>query len=481
MSIDLLYYKDKIKVMNPDGHIGILTLWSRLDTSLQKLGELPPSVAAVSNFYGDGISQLIANLLNNPQIQIIMAAGANRSGSIDELVAFFANGVEEIEMNGMRQRRIKGTTRIINEAITGPEMFDGDVPLIWTFENIDHIADALRSPLHAEKLAFRPPTRQPKAITLIEPKIGSFPSVQTGHQIVADDMLDAWREVLHRILRFGNPVQLAKGARRELYNLKVVIRDLEWSTDEEYTKFNLNKNALETYATNIVNSTLPTDATYTYGNRLGAYFGFDTVSVMVDRLVADLEDRKSYVSVWDTREDLDPPNKENGGHPCMVGLFCRVSNKQLLLSATFRTHRAYTAWIENIHALAWLSQLIVSCVNDRTDAGLVAGPLTILSHSISVEPGQIPMVEGIVRGRKWKMRDDSHGDVVFSINEGKILVEHKLNGMTIGKYEGYNAETIGHKLAQDNVVQDLSHALYIGRQLGKLQLCIKLGLEYDES
>src|SRR5690606_164784 len=122
------------------------------------------------------------------------------------------------------------------------------------------------------------------------------------------------------------------------------------------------------------------------------------------------------------------------------GGFFRVYDGALTLSVTFRTHRAYTAWIENVHGLMNL-QHKVAC-----RLGLPVGPLTVLSHSISLDPGQLPLVESIVQARRWKMRDDGRGEVVFSICEGKAVVEHRMGGMILKRYESANIEALQHQL-----------------------------------
>ena len=89
------------------------------------------------------------------------------------------------------------------------------------------------------------------------------------------------------------------------------------------------------------------DETYNYGHRLRSYFGLDTLAACAERLKKDPEDRKSYVSLWDTSRDLTV--KE--GRPCLVSLFFRKLEGKLTLSATFRTHNAIDAWPLNVYGL----------------------------------------------------------------------------------------------------------------------------------
>lgn len=477
--LNLLYYPDKITVLNPNGHIGILTLWSRVDIALKKLGEpaylAGMGVAAVANLYGDGISQLIANLLANPQIRVLHIAGTNRSGSLEELLAFFSRGVEEVSAHGTCQHRIRGTNRLVNPAISGPEMFSGEVPAILTHVNFEEMRAALPT-----SMSYTPSRRQPLHIDLVEPAPDVYPSIQSGHQIVGDSIIDAWVELLFHIHRFGEPVQLTKGKRRELYNVKVLIRDPHWQGDDAYRLLNLDPERLRSYSRFLQSCDLPDDISYTYGHRLRTHYGFDTIERVVQRLAADPQDRKCYIALWDQRHDLEWPDSDSS-HPCWVGGFFRLVGGQLTLSCTFRTHRAYTAWVENAHSLMDLAAYVAGRLNHTTGWGVVVGPLTIMSHSISIDPTHLSEVEGIIAGRRWRMRNDDRGELMFSLHDGQIVVEHRCRGVLLKRYAHQNAEIISHQLALDHVVSDLGHALYVGRQLGKLQMCLSNDLVYEEA
>lgn len=467
--LQFLHYADKVQTINPQGCAALLTLWSKPDYVLKRLKSLPPSLAAVSNYFGDGISQLLVNLLYNPQITDIFITGHNRAGSLEELQAFFTAGVEEITLNGSKQRRVRGTTRLINAALTGPELFGDHRPRLRVYEATD---DGLER-LWADLNVLSPATviGERLRVDLIEPKVEAMPSVQQGHQVIDDSLLSAWREALFLVMRFGLPTQLAKGMRKELLNLKVVITEPAWADAADYEAYGLSLDKVKRYVDDFMRPDLPPDTSYTYGHRLQTYFGFNAIEVVCQRLAADAEDRKCYISLWDQAKDL----ADGRGHPCWVGAFFRMYAGSLTLNVTFRTHRIYTAYIDNLHALMALQAKVA----ERLD--VMVGPLTVLSHSISIDPAQLSLVEGIVAGRKWKLKNDGRGDLVFALVGNKIVVEHKLNGLVIGRYEGSNAEAVAHKLANDYVVSDLNHSLYIGRQLGKLQMCLKHGLPYDES
>ena len=51
-------------------------------------------IAVFGTLYGNGLRELLRNLLYNPQIQTLLVCGRNRSGSLEDLQAFFDAGLE---------------------------------------------------------------------------------------------------------------------------------------------------------------------------------------------------------------------------------------------------------------------------------------------------------------------------------------------------------------------------------------------------
>ena len=91
-----LYFGDKLKVVNPHGVIGVVTLWSKPEYVMERFREagvdLDPATSPIAVFgtlYGNGLRELLRNLLYNPQIQVLLICGHDRSGSARDLRNFF--------------------------------------------------------------------------------------------------------------------------------------------------------------------------------------------------------------------------------------------------------------------------------------------------------------------------------------------------------------------------------------------------------
>ena len=76
MEFKPLYFADKLTIINPHGTIGVVTLWSKVDYVIERFRQagvdLDPAtspIAVFGNLYGNGLREMLRNLLYNPQIQ----------------------------------------------------------------------------------------------------------------------------------------------------------------------------------------------------------------------------------------------------------------------------------------------------------------------------------------------------------------------------------------------------------------------------
>ena len=95
-----LHFGDRLTVINPHGTIGVVTLWSRPDYVMERFRlagvDLDPATSPIAVFgtlYGNGLREMLRNLLYNPQIQVLLICGNDRSGSQQELRYFFDLGL----------------------------------------------------------------------------------------------------------------------------------------------------------------------------------------------------------------------------------------------------------------------------------------------------------------------------------------------------------------------------------------------------
>ncbi len=483
-----LFCEDRVKVINPYGTIGIITLWSGIDYIIKKLSKAgiltdksSTPIAVVGTLYGNGLRELLRNLLYNPQIDTLIIYGRNRSGSAEELIAFFQNGIEPVENSSISYEslpdgtkpgiaKIIGTGRIIDDLVK-PEMFPYPPEIFFAGE-----------PQHEESLlkikkilnSYSPRKGKPPervVVPLPELKVSWYPSNPRTHTIWADDPLTAWKDLIHTIYHFGRPVVLKKGHRRELQNIKVVVEKPEPVPENLLKKYGFDPEKLAQYQKEFLSPEVSEDTTYTYGHRMMSYFKFNQIESVRNRLLQDPEDRKSYMVLWDPVRDLRNSNSVSG-RPCLVSVFFRKFEDKLTLTATFRTHNALDAWLVNFYGLMALQRKVAEEVK------MPVGAISVISHSISIDEAELDRAALIAEEKEFRYRLDPMGYFRISIDSGEIIVEYRIDDVTLKIYRGKKAARLQHEIARDGIVSEISHAIYLGRQLERAERCLKDGTTF---
>jgi thymidylate synthase len=491
-----LHFGDRLKIINPHGVIGVVTLWSKPDYVMARFRQagvdLNPATSPIAVFgtlYGNGLREMLRNLLYNPHIQTLLICGNDRSGSWEELYNFLQFGLEPVESSVVRYISPKGvdkvascriahTTRIIDDLVR-PEHFHGKPGRRPRLIPPDVFGDLKKDvALHEIKQKFQYYYRDldSKAVTesdrvnipLPELEVQYFPSNPRGHVVVQDTILEAWKEVLYLLTRFGRRVTLKKGDRLELQHVKVVVEKPGFEARQELDALNLGPQRLKRYQEDILRAELREDETYNYGHRLRAYFGQDNLEACVARLKRDPEDRKSYLTLWDNSRDLGKVE----GRPCLVSLYFRKFDDKLTLSATFRTHNAMDAWPMNVYGLMAIRDWVAR------ETQLRPGAIVVISHSLGLDPKELDRALLIIGKRPFKVHLDPMGYFRVTLDEREIIVEHRFEDVTLKEYRGRTALSLQHQIARDLALSDINHALYLGRQLAKAEMALKDGREF---
>lgn len=487
LAFEALYFPERLSIVNPTGDVGVATLWTPTDTArdfLRRLGvDLDPSssrVAVVANLYGDGLPQMIRNLLWNPQIRHLLVFGQDMSGSARELECLLTKGVEPAERMGQQRYRIVGTERYLDMQFD-PALLAGRYNVAcFGKPSLDETKDGITA-FFATLPPVQAPDRQRVEAPLPSFKPVYFPSEPRAHTVVRRRPLDAWEEVVFRIMRFGIP-SVASGTKQrlELQNLKVVVTEPVPDADDHLRPYGFSLAEFAAYQQNLLNGDLPETLAYSYGNRLRGYWRtpdgtvVDTLTVAAEKLAADPTSRGAYMSLWDPSYDMVAPDSQST--PCLVSLFFRVFQGRLTLSATFRAHNTMSAWLKNLYGLMAVQRFVAERAND-----LPLGAITVVSHSISVDPGsteRFDLAQQIKDAKKddleldrasgkRDLREDPNGYFTFTIDEetAEIVADLKAGGETLTRYRGRTAQEIEAQIARDDAISELSHALYVGRQL----------------
>jgi thymidylate synthase len=503
-----LYFGDRLTVVNPHGVIGVVTLWSKPEYVMERFREAVPDIldpatspiAVFGTLYGNGLREMLRNLLYNPQIQVLLICGHDRSGSKQELENFFKKGLEVVHESNIsysaeqgKPFRIIGTRRLI-DGLVQPDLFERKPRIEWLGDPTTTVIlgksddTAFLSQIRVFFSNFNRLERdslENSASKIIRPHIVPplpqvetlyYPSNPRAHQIVKASPLEAWIELLFLITRFGRRVTLRKGDRLELQNVKVVVEEPQEIEPEILAAHNLDPMKIGKYYLEFLEGDLRPDEAYTYGHRLRTYFKLDAVGVLAERLQKDPEDRKAYFTLWDNNRDLTARESR----PCFVSAFFRKFEEKLTLTATFRTHNAMDAWLLNLYGLMALQDAVLKAVNKDVAKGarMPRGAITVFSHSISIDPRELDRALTVVGKRRWKMHLDPMGYFRVTLDGEEILVEHRAEDVTLKEYRGRTAVALQHQIARDVALSDINHAMYLGRQLAKAEMALKDGREF---
>ena len=495
---EALYFADRLHHVNPSGDVGLITLWSPSRTVVRKLDELAPElldpdrsrVAVVANLYGDGMFAMFCNLLFNPQVRHLVAIGQDLGlPTCDEIAAFLRDGLEEAEVLGRPMRRVRGTRRLFPVV---PEFDAERLRRTLTFEYRGRLSelgpdfagyvDALpRGSVAEERVQVALPGGA-------EPDGEYLPSLVSGHQVVRRGPLDCWLELVVRCLRFGRRVSLVNGPRIHLLDVKTVVRQPHDDAGAALEAFGFRLEELREYQARMLDPAAPEGISYTYGNRLRGYFpqgrgGTDALQTVIEAFAADPETRHAYVSLWDTAHDL--PDLE-ASSPCLTTLFFRRTEDRLTLSATYRAHNLLIAWLQNVYGLMALQRHVAGAI------GLEPGPITVLSHFLSIDPRNERYAMAGAIAESWttdddvdretgkvSLREDPNGYFIVSIDQerGLVIAEHRYQGVLVRRYEAERAVTIERQVAADMAISLVSHALWLGRELARHEQLLRARAE----
>jgi thymidylate synthase len=499
MRFEPLYYPDRLHVVNPEGDVGVLTLWTPVPAAKRRLEQLVPGVldparsrvSVISNLYGDGMLAMLCNLLNNPQIRHLMAIGQDLElPTCAELEAFLANGLEPTQLLGASVSRIRGTSRVFPQL----DGFDAErLRSTLTFRAFGTFSEpALATELDEYLRAL--PTRpvgwsgdriQVELPTSLGENYRFRPSDPAAHQVVRARPLDCWEELVTRVVRFGRPVELDNGPRLELINVRTVITHPVEESAQLLADAGFDLGDLRGYQRSMFDAQLPEDVSYTYGNRMGGFFDLvpstsqgrptrNLLAAAAAQLRADPESRHAYVSLWDNVTDLPADGVSRASTPCLATLFFRLCGGVLHLTTTYRAHNLLVAWLRNVYGLIAIQRAVAEA------AGLPAGPITVISESLTIDPrnSRYPLAQQIAAAwntdedfdrdqGKHSLREDPHGYFRVSVEaaKGEIVAEHCFDGLVIKQYRATSAAKIERQIIGDMAVSLPSHALWLGREL----------------
>jgi thymidylate synthase len=458
----LKYCSKSVDFGNEDSEVAVITLWTKKDIVKKHL----KGFRYLGQLYSGsvGISNLVRNCLYDKKIRHIIVTGSDLSKSGEALLSLFQKGMSGhniLDSNVMLEEEIPiEKIMFLQENVTIHDLRSK------VFEEVREYIDGLDKQKSGSY-------GLPEEFPLHEiGSIQTFPSDHTGFLVKDRYISGAWLKILRKIMRFGIERPSSYHDRqKEILNLTSVIYDEDPDIPKIADFFNFSVEELKTYYGQIISSKKIDGVEYTYGMRLRDYGSIDQIDETIQKLKKDRDSRRAVAVTWDVKKD-----SLGNLSPCLMLVQAMIQDDRLFLTGYFRSNDMFEAWPKNAFGLRKLQYLIAR------EVGINAGSLTIISSSAHIYERDFERTKGTLQ--KYSVRNDIYdprGNLVIWLKEKDIVVQHQSNeGNVLNEYSGQNASALFQKLAEEDVISEISHALDIGSEIQKAEIALRNNLVYHQ-
>lgn len=542
MMFQALTKANQLRTGNPESNIAICCLWMPRDRVANELDPQDYATIGNLYSTPRGIPYLLQNLLANPQIRNLVVLGVgvekiDRSRSGKALLSLWSgNFVETVTTNGQRVWQI-GDATDHDWCFSGPEHFTREMlnhlhnnVTIWLANSPDDIRRMMLNKqfgTHPDKTLA--PWGEPIRIQLPEAVTEDvLPAQNSGFVVRGKTIADLWPQILYTVMRFGKLNDSHyDDVHMEALNLMAVLDSEADVVDVDFGdrtygwlpgRFMSPSGEMIPDWIQATNSDLRTTETfreycekvlfgegsaadeergvvkYTYGDRMRWWFDDnDQIADVVQKLAREPIAKSAVISLWDPDHD-----HKHGGSPCLNHLWFRIVDSRLSMTVVIRSNDMYGAWPANAYSLRVLQSLIMTGVNTRLhtlgEPQVRLGPMTIVSESAHVYGDSFNAADDVIRDhytpvvrRQMTQFNDPKGSFVIEVDHedrlkgSQIVVNHiePGDGRLLGQYRSTTALSMVRQLAEANVIEQISHALYIGTELSKAEFVVAHYPNYD--
>jgi thymidylate synthase len=422
-----------------------------------------------------GLGWLLRGLYLHPAIRNLIICGNDLSLTGEALLALWKEGLNNDNL-------ILGLGWEIY-----PEMDQESVETLrkyvqvwdWRNKSLEEIGRAI------DDIPYLAPEMEPRSFPpLIIPQRTAFPSRKTSFPLFADEVGDAWLQLLNLIMFCGTVKGTRKGDRlTEVLNTMVTIK---LSDEEEPLSpcFDFSLNEFETYYQQFMSPSCPEGVNYTYGERLQNYKWFNQATGkiepvnQVERAISRL--RKSHDTKRATMVLLGPTDLDVlDDAPCVVLVTFNIVDERLYGTYVIRSNDIYNAWPFNALSLARLQREIAQQV------GLPADSATLISHSAHIY--ERDWDKAFAKLDKWFKRPlpfqpDLGGSFSFAIENGMVKAQlvSPAGDKVLWQQESPNPVNLIRHIVDTMPWLTAQHIRYLGGEAAKLAQALKDGTPYKQ-
>jgi thymidylate synthase len=436
--------------------VAVVTGWTKKEDVWKNISDESKSrVAIMGQLYSkEGINFIIRNIFLNPNINFLIIAGRDLSGSLKELKSFLDGEKKEFFHEEISQEKIKefrdyfSKHSVVTESAKIDEVLQkleySSLPKKWIKKSVDFDNHLIQS-------------------------AKTFSSEKVGFRIEGEKVADVWLKVLDRILYFGyEKMSQYEEKQRELIDIVTVINNEDPDNPYLPKYFYFNKQDLASYYPQLMTDGIFEGVEYTYGSRLRNYNGINQIEEIIIELKKESYSRRAIAFTWNVSKDC-----KNIKSPCLDLVQALVQEDILYLTAYFRSNDMYRAWPQNAYGLLKIQKEISEAL------GLRMGKLVIISCSAHIyERDFIEAKETLNKNKpKLECTVDPRGNFVIEVKDSEIIVKHiDHNGVFLQEFKGVSARELRDLISR--FVMDTTHAIYLGTELARAEYALNNKKEY---
>ena len=462
-----LYFRDNLTFGDLDHPAAVCSLWMKQARLADFLS--PASYSVLGNLYSkDGINYLLRNILARPTIRTILLCGPDLTQSGAALVALLRDGIDE-------RHRIRADGAPIEPEITREAIddFRANIRLL-DLRGVNDPAQIRDALAELNGALPRGGFAEPRVFPRSTPAADEFPAEETGFVVRGERIVPVWVHLLAAVLAFGRRDLTAYTVQqRELLDVVATIQDEDPAEFYLPDWLPLQRDQLEAYYPQLLTRHRPENIAYTYGERLFDFNGRDQIGAMVDALRETRYSRRAVAGLWDPARDANSADP-----PCLNLVQARLRDGKLYLTAYFRSHDIFRAWLMNAFGLRKLQAEIAQRVGD-----CMLGDLVIVSQSAHIYADSWQAAREITRAHEReflknpRLVRDPRGSFTVRVEGFQIRVDHySPEGNLLATFTGSTARALQRDLAF--FVSRVDHAIYLGGELAKAEFALKNNLTY---
>ncbi len=206
----------------------------------------------------------------------------------------------------------------------------------------------------------------------------------------------------------------------------------------------------------------------------------DQIANVIDRIKRKGADLDKEVVLWDVRVH----SRLEGGRPCLMKFSFSLRNGKIDVHVFARSHDICQAWFFNYYGITQLLRRVAK------ESGKRPGRIVMESESAHIYRQDWQTVADLIHDRIEKapinmyfdpeIDTDPRGIVNILVVDRviKLKLQNPETGETLLELDGKTARELLYKIKHFRIISRIDHAVFIGSELAKAEMCIKLGIYY---